>query len=100
MTAEKEWTEKEKLLARAISWGIIISVVLMIFGAVWTAADLLISYSQPSSTWDWFLGLDIAYQILMIGGLIVGALIGLIVFSIFIRKGQRFILNLLFKIEE
>ena len=99
MAADKEWTDKEKLLARIISWGIIISVVIMIFGAIWTVADLIISLSQPSSTWAWFTGLEIAYQILIIGGLLVGALIGIIIFSIFIRKGQRFILDLLFKIE-
>jgi len=95
---EKDWTEKEKLIARIISWGIIISVIITIVGGIWFGLELLLSGSEPSLAW--FLALDWPYQVLIIGGLIVGILIGIIVFSLFIKKGQRFILNLLFKIEE
>ncbi|TFG05550.1 MAG: hypothetical protein EU536_01550 [Promethearchaeota archaeon] len=99
MTAEKNWTDKERLLARFISWGIIISVVLLICGGIWTTLEILIAPSS-SSIGAWFLAQDWTIKVLIIGALIVGVLLGLIVFSVFIRKGQRFILNLLFKIEE
>ncbi len=98
MERDKEWTSKEKIIAKVISWGVILSVVVIIVGGMWFAMELLFSASEPSLSW--FFLLDWPFQVLIIGGLILGVLLGIIVFSIFIRKGQRFILNLLFKIEE
>ncbi len=99
MDTEKEWTNAEKLIARVISWGIIISVVVVIVGSAWTALEIFVAPSGSSLS-GWFAALGWEMQILIIGGLIVGVVIGIIIFSMFIRKGQRFILNLLFKIEE
>lgn len=96
---EEEWTEKERLLARFISWGIIIAVILIMIGSGWTAIELGAAPSG-SSLGSWFNSLGWEMQFFIFGGLIVGALVGIFVFSIFIRKGQKFILNLLFKIEE
>ncbi|MHA1278033.1 MAG: hypothetical protein ACTSQI_01595 [Candidatus Helarchaeota archaeon] len=98
MEPEREWTYKEKLIARIISWGIISSIVLIIVGLIWFGLELLISGSEPNFTW--FFTLDWAWRVLIIGAMIVGILVGIIIFSVFIRKGQRFILRLLFKIEE
>jgi hypothetical protein len=98
METEREWTYREKLVARVISWGIMISIVVIIVGSVWFGLELLISGTEPSLAW--FFDLDWAFKVLIVGGLIVGILLGIIVFSVFIRKGQRFILNLLFKIDE
>ncbi|NVM56417.1 MAG: hypothetical protein HWN66_22150 [Candidatus Helarchaeota archaeon] len=98
MEDEKEWTYKEKLIARIISWGIIISVVVIIVGSAWTGLEMVFSVSEPSMSW--FFDLSLSYQIMIVGGLVVGILVGIILVSAFIRKGQRFILNLLFKIEE
>jgi len=99
MEIEKEWTNVEKLIARVISWGIIISVVVVIVGSAWTALEIFVAPSGSSLS-GWFTGLGWEMQTLIIGGLIVGAVIGVIIFSMFIRKGQRFILNLLFKIQD
>jgi len=95
----EEWSDNERLIARFISWGIILSVVLIMIGGLWTVLEILITPSS-SSIGDWFMVQDWTIQILIIGGLIVGILIGVIIFSVFIRKGQRYLLRLLFKIEE
>lgn len=99
MEIKQEWTNKERLIAKFISWGIIISVVVVIVGSVWTSLEIFVAPSGSSLS-DWFISLGWEMQILIIGGLIVGAVVGIIVFSMFLRKGQRFILNLLFKIED
>lgn len=98
MGIDEDWTAREKLIARFISWGIIISVVLLMLGSGWTALEMFASPSD-SDLGTWFITQGWQMQVLIVGGLIVGVLIGIFVFSIFIRKGQRFILNLLFKIE-
>jgi len=102
MQAEQDWTSKEKIIARFISWGIIISVTIVIIGGIWTIIELLIN-PNPASQYAliiWFSGLDWWYQVLIIGALIVGIILGIIVFSIFLKRGQRFLLNLLFKIRQ
>ena len=98
MSGSVDWTGREKLIARVISWGIMVSIVIIITGGIWTAIELLINPSLPDFLW--FTELEWTYQVLVIGGIIVGVVVGIIVFSIFIRRGQRFILNLLFKIED
>jgi hypothetical protein len=99
---EQEWTAAEKLIARFISWGIILSVTIIIVGGIYTLLEFLISYANPSSgkIIQWFLGLDWWYQVLVIGALIIGIILGMIGFSIFLKRGQRFLLNLLFKIKQ
>ncbi|NVM31157.1 MAG: hypothetical protein HWN65_20130 [Candidatus Helarchaeota archaeon] len=99
MSGSVDWTGREKLIARVISWGIMISIVIIITGGIWTVIELLIYPTSPD--FEWFINLgDWTYQVLVIGGILVGVVVGIIVFSIFIRRGQRFILNLLFKIED
>ncbi|MDD1776593.1 MAG: hypothetical protein LUQ65_00365 [Candidatus Helarchaeota archaeon] len=103
MVQEQEWTSKEKFIARFISWGIIISVSIVILGGLWTALELVIYFSNPGTGLeiiDWFIALDWVYKLLIIGGLIVGAILGMIGFSIFLKRGQKFLLNLLFKIKQ
>jgi len=100
---EQVWTPQEEMIARIISWGIIISIAIMIVGGIWTVLEFIINFSEPSSQFaliDWFIGLEWTFKILIIGGLIIGIFIGVIAFSLFIRKGQKFLLNLLFKIKE
>ena len=99
METSKEWTDNEKLIARFIRWGIILSVVLIIVGGSWTAIELLLNPSA-SSFGAWFMAQDWTIQVLVIGALIVGVLVAVVLFSIFIRRGQKFLLNLLFKIED
>ena len=99
MAVNEEWTTKEKLIARIISWGIIVGVVCVIGGGTWTAIEYFVDPSG-AGLMAWIATQAWEVQILIIGALIVGILVGVFVFSIFIRKGQRFILNLLFKIEE
>jgi hypothetical protein len=103
MEQDREWTSKEKLIARIISWGIIISVAIIIVGGLWTAFEFIINFSSSGSELeilDWFISLDWMYKALVIGSLIVGAILGIIGFSIFLKRGQRFLLNLLFKIKQ
>ena len=99
MSVKEDWTQTEIWIARIISWGIIISVVLIIIGGAYTILEIFISPSGSSLS-TWFFDQAWEIQTLIIGGLIVGVLVGIVIFSIFIRKGQRFILNWLFKIEE
>ena len=102
MEQDRDWTSKEKFIASFISWGIIISVSIIIFGGLWTILELLINLSNPSSGYeiiDWFIGLDWVYKVLVIGALLVGVILGMIGFSIFLKRGQKFLLNLLFKIK-
>ena len=103
MVQDQEWTSSEKLIARVVSWGIIISITIVIFGGIWTILELLINISSPETGFellDWFINLDWYYQWLIIGVLIVGVIIGIIGFSLFLKRGQRFMLNLLFKINQ
>ena len=102
MGQEREWTSKEKLIARFISWGIIGSVAIVIVGGIWTAIELIINISSTGSELeilDWFIDLDWIYQMLVIGVLIVAVILGMIGFSLFLKRGQRFLLHLLFKID-
>jgi hypothetical protein len=102
MQKEQEWTAREKLIARFISWGIIFSVTIIIVGGIWTTLEFIISYVNPGSgeIIQWFIDLDWAFQILVFGALIVGVILGMIGFSIFLKRGQKFLLNLLFKIKQ
>ncbi len=103
MGNEREWTEREKLVASILSWGIILSIAIIIIGGMWTALEFIINFGETESQFaiiDWFINQDWLTKTLIIGGLIMGTFIGVILFSIFIRKGQRFILRLLFKIDE
>ena len=102
MQDEQEWTSNEKLIARIISWGIIISVTIIIVGGIYTILELLISLASPGSGSEiiqWFLALEWWYQVLVFGILIVGVIVGMIAFSIFLKRGQKFLLNLFFKIK-
>jgi hypothetical protein len=98
MGNESSWSEKEKLIARLISWGIIVSVVVIITGGIWTFVEFIAQLFQPSLSW--FSSLDWPFQILVIGALIIGLIVGIVGFNIFVRRGQRFILHLLFKIND
>lgn len=108
MAEVEEWTSKEKFIARLLSWGIIVSITIVIVGGIYTMLEFLISFSSPSSPSqiiDWFLGLSSmpngwVYQVLVFGVLIIGVILGMIGFSLFLKRGQRFLLNLLFKINE
>lgn len=103
MVQDQEWTSSEKLIARIISWGIIISITIVIFGGLWTILELLINITNPATGFellDWFIALDWYYQLLIFGGLIVGVIFGMIAFSLFLKRGQKFLLNLLFKINQ
>ena len=103
MVQDQEWTSSEKFIARFISWGIIISITIVIFGGLWTILELLINISNPETGFellDWFIALDWVYQVLIIGALIVGVILGMIGFSLFLKRGQKFLLNLLFKINQ
>jgi len=102
MGQDRDWTSKEKFIARFISWGIIFSVLIIIVGGIWTLLELIINLSSTGSELeilDWFIDLDWVYQMLVIGGLIVGVILGVIGFSIFLKRGQKFLLHLLFKID-
>ena len=98
MGNEPSWSEKEKLVTRIISWGIIISIVVIITGGLWTFVEFIAQLFQPSGTW--FNSLDWPFQVLIIGALVVGLILGIVGFNVFVRRGQRFILNLLFKIRD
>ena len=94
-----EWTERGKKVASLLSYGMILSIVIIIIGAVWTGLEILVSSGSGTNFIDWFLGLDWTLMVLVVGGLIVGAFVGIIGFQIFIRKGHRFFMKYIFKLE-
>lgn len=102
-TTEIQWTKNEKRVASFLSWGIICSLVIILVGGLWTLIDILLLYINPDlelSILEFFLELSTGVQILILGSAI-GALFFLgIAFYLFIKRGHRYILKLLFKIKE
>ncbi|MFX1297135.1 MAG: hypothetical protein ACFFD2_20065 [Promethearchaeota archaeon] len=100
MANKAEWTPRGKKVAKFLSYGIIISLVIVIIGSLWSCIDVILDLSESSTDFlTWFLEQYWTYQVLIIGGLIIVIFIGIIGFSIFIRKGQRFIYKHIFKLE-
>jgi hypothetical protein len=97
-----QWTRFEKLLAKIISLGIMISLMLTLIGGLWSLIDIFILYMggySLGSFFNFFLDLTSGVQILLIFASLAGVLFLGIAFIIFLKKGYKFILHLLFKIE-
>ena len=95
-----QWTTTEKLTAKFISWGIMISLIVIIFGGLWSLIEIFFSYSGNTNFFTFFLELKMGIQILFIFSIFAGLFFLSIGFIIFVKKGYKFLLNLLFKIED
>ena len=100
MTDVSSWTPRGKKVAKLISYGIMIAIVITLVGAIWSGIEVAIGVSGSATNFiSWFLEQYWTYQVLIVGGLILGLFFGIIGFQIFIKKGQRFILKHIFKLD-
>ena len=96
-----KWSKYEKIAAKGISWSLMVSIIIMMVGGLWTLIDVLLLYLGDTSSFiSIFLQLTAGVQILLIFTALIGLLFLGIAFYMFIKKGFKFILNLLFKIED
>ena len=95
-----QWTYTEKITAKIICWGLMGSIIIMIIGGLWSLIDISLLGAGVSSFFDFFLELTTGIQLLLITSALAGILFLGISFIVFIKKGYKFFLHFLFKIEE
>ncbi|MHA1271376.1 MAG: hypothetical protein ACTSPY_16400 [Candidatus Helarchaeota archaeon] len=95
-----QWTLGEKVTAKIISWGFMSSIMIIIIGGLWSLIDIFISYSGETNFFMFFLQLTTGVQILIIFAIFAGLFFLVIAFIMFVKKGYKYLLNLLFKIED
>ena len=101
-----EWTMVEKSVARFLSGSMIVSIVIMLVGLIWTLVDIILLYfgSGAGGFLEVILAifgeLTIGVQLLLIFGVLFLLVLLGIAFYLFIKRGYKLFLNLLFKIED
>ncbi|MHA1786211.1 MAG: hypothetical protein ACTSVY_05270 [Candidatus Helarchaeota archaeon] len=99
------WSEdKKELFAKIMSWGIIAALLVIVIGAILFALDFGVSTSTGGGNiFGYFLLLwtiSNGLFVMVLGAMITGLFALVLVFSLLLKSGQRFFLDLIFKIEE
>ncbi|MHA1231710.1 MAG: hypothetical protein ACTSRP_18780 [Candidatus Helarchaeota archaeon] len=95
-----QWTQTEKITAKVISWGFMASFIIMIVGGLWSLVDIFFSYTGNTGFFDFFLSLTTGVQVLLIFMTFAGIFFLALALIIFVKKGYKFLLTFLFKIED
>ncbi|MBY9006603.1 MAG: hypothetical protein KGD63_07580 [Candidatus Lokiarchaeota archaeon] len=91
-----DYSKKQKNAAKGFYLSIVISWIIIIAGLVWTIADFL----NPAGKLDFFLSLNIFYQIVIVAGYLAGFFFLLVLFIGISKRGTIFLLKVFFsKIE-
>ncbi|MBD3229012.1 MAG: hypothetical protein GF329_12555 [Candidatus Lokiarchaeota archaeon] len=95
------WTDAEKITAKIITAGIMASLVVVIVGGIWTLFEIIfISIYPITSFFDFFLSLSNGVQIFLIFAGFLILIFFIIALILLVRRGYKFVLHFLFKIEE
>jgi len=95
-----QWTQLEKITAKIISWGLMVSMLIIIIGGLLIIFELFLLPTGTNNFFALFTQLTTGLQLLIIFGSLAFLIFLSIVLVVFTKKGYKFILNLLFKIEE
>ena len=99
------WSNDQKeMFARALSWGLIIAIVIILAGGIYMLFEMLIQAGTGGTNvmafffiiWETSNGLFV----LILGGVITGIFALILAFTLLIKSGQMFFLKMIFKIEE
>lgn len=95
------WTKTEKITAKIITAGIMASLVIIIIGCLWTFFEIIfISMFPITSFFDYFLNLNTGMQIFLIFAGFLILIFFLIALILLVKRGYKFVLHFLFKINE
>ena len=94
---EKEYTKNQRIVSLIFYILIVSASLVTIGGVVWTFADIFIG---TTGKWDLFLGLNLGYQITIIGGLLAGLFFLLIFFFGLFKKTSKSLINFIYRKRE
>ena len=97
-------TQQKETFARILSWGLIIAIVVILAGGIYMLFEMLITAGTGGLNVAGFLYIiwntSNGLFILILGGLVTGIFALILAFTLLIKSGQMFFLNLIFKIEQ
>ena len=96
-------TSQKETFARILSWGLIIAIVVILAGGIYMLFEMLIQAGTGGTNvlgffyiiWNTSNGLFV----LILGGVVTGIFALILTFTLLIKSGQMFFLNMIFKIE-
>ena len=93
-TPRKEYNKTQKVITGIFYILIVIASIVSIGGIVWTFADIFIG---TTGKLELFLGLNLGYQIAIIGGLLAGLFFFLVFFFGLFKKTSRSLMVFIYK---
>ncbi len=93
----KEYRKSQRFIALTFFIIIVIASIVTLGGVVWTFADIFIG---TTGKWVAFLGLNLGYQIAIIGGLLAGMFFLLVFFFGLFKKTSKSLIHFIYKKRE
>ena len=94
---EKEVKKSRKIVASIFYILIVVASLVTLGGGVWSLADWLIG---PTGKFETFLGLNLGYQIAIIGGFLAGLFFILVFFFGLFKKSSKSLISFIYKKRE
>ncbi|MHA2397853.1 MAG: hypothetical protein ACXADU_03060 [Promethearchaeota archaeon] len=96
-SVEREEKKSRRIVASVFYILIVVASLVTLGGAVWSLADWLIG---PTGKFETFLGLNLGYQIAIIGGLLAGIFFVLVFFFGLFKKSSKSLIKFIYKKRE
>jgi len=96
-SVEREEKKSRRIVATVFYILIVVASLVTLGGAVWSLADWLIG---PTGKFETFLGLNLGYQIAIIGGLLAGIFFVLVFFFGLFKKSSKSLIRFIYKKRE
>ncbi|MHA1883873.1 MAG: hypothetical protein ACXAAI_03805 [Promethearchaeota archaeon] len=96
-SVEREEKKSRRIVASVFYILIVVASLVTLGGAVWSLADWLIG---PTGKFETFLGLNLGYQIAIIGGLLAGIFFVLVFFFGLFKKSSKSLIRFIYKKRE
>ena len=89
-----EYSKTQINVAKAFYIWLVAAIIITILGIIWSAGEVVFGQGL---IFDWFITLQLGWQIAVIGALLAGLFFLLVYFFGLFRKGEKSILNVTFK---
>ena len=96
-SVEREEKKSRRIVASVFYILIVVASLVTLGGAVWSLADWLIG---PTGKFETFLGLNLGYQIAIIGGFLAGIFFVLVFFFGLFKKSSKSLIRFIYKKRE
>ncbi|MFX0106297.1 MAG: hypothetical protein ACFE75_12530 [Candidatus Hodarchaeota archaeon] len=93
----KEYKKSQRVVASVFYILIVIASIVTLGGTVWSLADWFIG---PTGKFELFLGLNLGYQIAIVGGLLAGLFFVLVFFFGLFKKSSKSLIKFIYKKRE